>query len=133
MPQNDATPPRSIEGALDSGTLKQLLDLDDGELGLIQEMCQLFIEDMPPRMLAMAAAIQAGQREEMGDIAHAVKGAASTMGAPRVRNVALALETLGRTGKGSETAEALLERLKVEYVAARDALQDFIVAQGGKA
>jgi HPt (histidine-containing phosphotransfer) domain-containing protein len=128
MPQSDATP---VEGVLDSGTLKQLLDLDDGELGLIQEMCQLFIEDMPPRMLAMAAAIQAGQKEEMGDVAHAVKGAASTMGAPRVRAVALALETLGRTGKGDESAEILLERLKVEYVHARDALQAFIVSKGG--
>ena len=52
----------------------------------------------------MEAAIQAGQKEEMGDVAHAVKGAASTMGAPRVRAVALALETLGRTGKGDESA-----------------------------
>jgi two-component system, sensor histidine kinase and response regulator len=129
MPQHDATP---AEGVLDPGTLKQLLDLDDGELGLIQEMCQLFIEDMPPRILAMEAAIKAGQGEEMGDVAHAVKGAAGTMGAPRVRNVALALETLGRTGKGSEPAETLLERLKVEYDSARDALQSFVVSKGGK-
>jgi len=128
MPQNEATP---LEGVLDPGTLKQLLDLDDGELGLIQEMCQLFVEDMPPRIEAMEAAIQASQREEMGDVAHAVKGAASTMGAPRVRAVALALETLGRTGKGDERAEVLLERLKVEYGHARDALQAFITAKGG--
>jgi HPt (histidine-containing phosphotransfer) domain-containing protein len=133
MTQPDATPPSKVEGVLDSSTLKQLLDLDDGEFGLIQEMCQLFMEDMPPRILAMEAAIRAGQKEEMGDVAHAVKGAAATMGAPRVRNVALALETLGRTGKGSETAGALLERLKVEYVAARDALQAFVQTKGGKA
>ena len=132
MMQNDATPPSTVEGVLDSNTLKQLLDLDDGELGLIQEMCQLFEEDMPPRILAIAAAIEAGQREEMGDVAHAVKGAASTMGALRVRNVALALETLGRTGKGTEPAAALLERLKVEYTTARDALQAFINTKGGK-
>jgi HPt (histidine-containing phosphotransfer) domain-containing protein len=130
MPQNEATP---LEGILDPGTLKQLLDLDDGELGLIQEMCQLFIEDMPPRIAAMEAAIQAGQKEEMGDVAHAVKGAASTMGAPRVRAVALALETLGRTSKGDERAEVLLERLKVEYGHARDALQAFIASKGGTA
>jgi HPt (histidine-containing phosphotransfer) domain-containing protein len=132
MTPNDVTPPSTVEGVLDSNTLKQLLDLDDGELGLIQEMCQLFKEDMPPRIMAMATAIEAGQREEMGDVAHAVKGAASTMGALRVRNVALALETLGRTGKGIEPAEVLLERLKVEYASARDALQAFIIAKGGK-
>lgn len=132
MPQNDATPPSAVEGVLDSSTLKQLLDLDDGELGLIQEMCQLFNEDMPPRILAMEAAIKAGQGEEMGDVAHAVKGAASTMGAPRVRAVALAMETLGRTGKGDETSEALLKRLRVEYEHAREALHAFIVSKGGR-
>jgi HPt (histidine-containing phosphotransfer) domain-containing protein len=133
MPQNDASPDNNVEGVLDQGTLKQLLDLDDGELGLIQEMCQLFIEDMPPRMAAMEAAIQAGNPGEMGDLAHAVKGAASTMGAPRVRNVALAMETLGRTGKGDEKAGVLLARLKVEYQRAEAALQAFIASRGGQA
>ena len=131
MSQNDAIPPSIVEGVLDPSTMKQLLDLDDGALGLLQEMCQLFAEDMPPRILAMGAAIKAGQGEEMGDVAHAVKGAAGTMGVPRVRAVALALETLGRTGKGTETAEALLERLKVEYAFAQEALRAFIVAKGG--
>jgi two-component system, sensor histidine kinase and response regulator len=133
MPQNETFSQSIAEGVLDQGTLKQLLDLDDGELGLIQEMCQLFVEDMPPRMAAMEVAIQAGKSEEMGDVAHAVKGAASTMGAPRVRNVALAMETLGRTGKGDEKAEVLLERLKVEYERAQAALKAFIISKGGQA
>ncbi len=128
MTQNEAV---SFEGILDPGTLKQLLDLDDGGLGLLTEMCQLFVEDMPPRMAAMEAALQAGNLGEMGDVAHAVKGAASTMGAPRVRALALALETLGRTGKGDEKPEALLERLQVEYDQAEAALKAFIVAKGG--
>jgi HPt (histidine-containing phosphotransfer) domain-containing protein len=130
MSQNDAFPHDVMEGILDPGTLKQLLDLDDGELGLIKEMSQLFIEDMPPRMAAMEAAIQAGNSEEMGNVAHAVKGAASTMGAPRVRTLALALETLGRTGKSDEKAEVLLERLKVEYERAHAGLQAFIASKG---
>lgn len=132
MQQSDATPPSTSEEILDSSTMKQLLDLDDGELGLIQEMCQLFIEDMPPRILAMEAAIRAGQGEEMADVAHAVKGAASTMGVPGVRNVALALETLGRTGTGTEPADILLARMKVEYERAHGALQAFIIAKGGR-
>lgn len=128
MTQNEAV---SFEGILDPGTLKQLLDLDDGALGLLTEMCQLFVEDMPPRMTAMEAALQAGNLGEMGDVAHAVKGAASTMGAPRVRALALALETLGRTGKGEEKPEVLLERLRVEYGQAEAALKAFIIAKGG--
>lgn len=128
MTQNEAV---SFEGILDPGTLKQLLDLDDGALGLLTEMCQLFVEDMPPRMTAMEAALQAGNLGEMGDVAHAVKGAASTMGAPRVRALALALETLGRTGKGDEKPEVLLEKLRIEYAQAEAALKAFITAKGG--
>lgn len=128
MTQNEAV---SFEGILDPSTLKQLLDLDDGGLGLITEMYQLFIEDMPPRMEAMKAAFQAGNPGEMGDVAHAVKGAASTMGAPRVRALALALETLGRTGKGDEKPEVLMERLQVEYDQAQAALKGFIISKGG--
>jgi HPt (histidine-containing phosphotransfer) domain-containing protein len=129
MTPSDAVP---FEGILDPATLRQLLDLDDGELGLLQEMSQLFKEDMPPRLVAMEAAIQAGNLMEMGDVAHAVKGAASTMGAPRVRALALALETLGRTGKGDEKAEDLLARLNVEYAQAQAALDAFIASKGGK-
>lgn len=132
MPQSDAHSPSTAEGILDPGTMRQLLDLDDGALGLLEEMYQLFVEDMPPRIEAMEAAHQAGNPVEMGDVAHAVKGAASTMGALRVRNVALALETLGRAGKGSESADVLLPRLRVEYDSAKAALKDFIESKGGK-
>ena len=126
MPQNDVVLPPSAEGILDLSTMKQLLDLDDGGLGLLQEMSQLFTEDMPPRLAAMEAALVAGNLMEMGDVAHAVKGAASTMGVPKVRALALALETLGRTGKGDEKPEALLPRLHAEYAQAREALRAFI-------
>ena len=126
MPQNDVVLPPSAEGILDLSTMKQLLDLDDGGSGLLEEMYQLFNEDMPPRLAAMEAALAAGNLGEMGDVAHAVKGAASTMGAPKVRALALALETLGRTGKGDEQPEALLPRLHAEYANAREALLAFI-------
>jgi HPt (histidine-containing phosphotransfer) domain-containing protein len=125
MLQNDPT----MEGLLDPGTMKQLLDLDDGGLGLIKEMAQLFIDDMPPRMAALEAAIKAGNPVELGDVAHAVKGAASTMGVPKVRAVALAMETLGRTGKGDESAEVLLGRLRAEYDQAEKALLAFIASR----
>ena len=128
MSQNDAFAPEPAEDVLDPGTLKQLLDLDDGAVGLIQEMCQLFKEDMPPRLAALEEAIKAGQSQEMGDLAHAVKGAASTMGALKVRSLALALEVLGRTGKGSESPEALLACLRVEYGRALEALESFIAS-----
>ena len=101
-------------------------------MGLIQEMCQLFKEDMPPRLEAIEEAIKAGRSQEMGDLAHAVKGAASTMGVLKVRSLALALEVLGRTGQGDESPESLLARLRSEYERATEALKAFIASEAAK-
>ena len=129
MTQNDAFLPSGTEDVLDASTMRQLLDLDDGKSGLIEEMYQLLLEDTPPRIANMEKALLAGRNQEMGDLAHAVKGAASTMGLLKVRTLALALETLGRTGQGSEPADALLARLKTEYDHAQEALKVFIASR----
>jgi len=99
---------------LDPTIMDQLLSLDDGATGLIREMFNLFLEDTPPRLEALA------------DTAHAVKGAASTMGAPRVRQVAQALETGGRTRTWPQPPEALLERLEHTYREAVAGLEGFL-------
>ena len=131
MTQNEVVLPSGTEDILDPSTMRQLLDLDEGGTGLLAEMRQLFLEDTPPRITAMEAALQAGQDQEMGDLAHAVKGAAGTMGLPKVRALALALETLGRTGQGSEPADALIAGLKMEYDRAQEALRAFIASRQG--
>lgn len=114
---------------LDPDTMKQLLDLDDGGLGLLSEMYELFRDDTPPRIALLEAAIRKGDREQMGDTAHAVKGAASTMGAPRVRAFAQALEAAGRASNGSEDLEAVLGQLKVAFAEALASLEAFIAAK----
>lgn len=115
---------------LDPETMQQLLDLDDGGLDLLREMCELFRNDTPPRIALLEDALRRDDREEMGDAAHAVKGAASTMGAPRVRAFAQALESGSRTGHFSEAPTELLAQLKVAFAEALVGLEAFI---GGKA
>ena len=124
----DSIPPASGD-VLDDAIIQQLLDLDDGNLGLLEEMFQIFKDDTPPRIQALEAALLAGNHTEMGDVAHAIKGAAATMGAQRVRAVALALETGGRKGQSEFSFEMLLERLKAEFQMAVKALQDCIASK----
>lgn len=111
---------------LDPAIMDQLLSLDDGATGLIQEMFGLFVEDTPPRMEALRTALAEGRLEALADTAHAVKGAASTMGAPRVRQVAQALETGGRTQAWAHPPEALLDQLQQAYSEAVAGLEAFL-------
>jgi len=119
----EGMPPSEV---LDPETMQQLLDLDDGGLDLLREMCELFRCDTPPRIALLEEALRRDDREEMGDAAHAVKGAASTMGAPRVRAFAQALEIGSRTGNFSEPPAQLLAKLNTAFTEALQALEAFI-------
>lgn len=116
---------------LDVATLDQLLALDDGELGLITEMYELFRDDTPPRLALVEAALAQDHPVELSEAAHAVKGAASTMGAPRVRALAAHLEAAGRKGDSVTVQSEVLPLLRAEFDAAVEALHAFIVAKRG--
>jgi HPt (histidine-containing phosphotransfer) domain-containing protein len=116
-------------GRLDLGVMDQLLDLDDGGVGLLEEMLGLFKEDTPERIQAMGAALAAGRPEEMADLAHAVKGAASTMGAPRVRALAAELEAAGRLRRWDREPAQALDLLQAAFGEAVEALEAFLAAR----
>jgi HPt (histidine-containing phosphotransfer) domain-containing protein len=120
---------QALGEVLDAETVQQLIDLDDGALGLIQEMFEIFREDTPSRIDALAVAAGANHREEIGDIAHAIKGAAATIGAPRVRALALALETAGRKGSSDPEPTILVASLREEFQSALKALEAFIASK----
>ncbi|MDR3671119.1 MAG: Hpt domain-containing protein [Holophaga sp.] len=111
---------------LDLSVMDQLLNLDDGELGLLKEMLDLFTADTPDRIKAIEATLASGDLADMADVAHAIKGAAGTMGAPRLRTIAAELEGAGRKGSFGIDASLLLEQLKETYADAVAALETFI-------
>lgn len=122
------TEPTTHSEVLEQSTMDQLLALDDGAYDLLKEMYQLFLDDFQGRMDAIQRAIEANNQEELGEVAHAVKGAASTMGANRVRAVAAALEAAARKGVTNTPPAELFRQLKLYYQEALDALQAFIAA-----
>ena len=116
-------------GILDLGVMEQLLSLDDGAVGLLEEMLVLYREDTPDRIVALEHTIASGEMVDMADVAHAIKGAASTMGAPKVRGFASELETAGRLGKQGVDFHLLLEQLKEAYLESVTALETFLAQQ----
>jgi HPt (histidine-containing phosphotransfer) domain-containing protein len=116
---------------LDLSVMDQLLSLDDGALGLIKEMLGLFRNDTPDRIRAIEATLASGDLADMADVAHAIKGAAGTMGAPRLRAIAAELEGAGRRGGLGIDSALLLEQLKETYADAVAALEAFIARREG--
>jgi HPt (histidine-containing phosphotransfer) domain-containing protein len=84
---------------------------DDAEMVDIVEM---FVEDMPRRLEALAAAWECMDVECVRRLAHQLKGAAAGYGYPRLTERARALEDLLRDPE-DESAEAVLRRASAEY------------------
>ena len=128
-PDTDPSRARPVDSTLqdlDMAVMDQLLDLDDGAVGLLKEMCGLFREDTPGRIEALEAALAAGDMVELADVAHAIKGAAGTMGIPRLRSVAAELEGGGRKGAFSAAPALLLEQLRAAYADGMAAIEAFV-------
>jgi HPt (histidine-containing phosphotransfer) domain-containing protein len=119
----------AFAGVLDMAIMDQLLSLDDGELGLLEEMLVLYKEDTPDRIKAIEVTLAAGEMTDMADVAHAIKGASSTMGAPKVRSLAAELEAEGRLGKGTTNPNLVLEQLKEAYQESIAAMDAFVASR----
>ena len=123
---SSAQPMDSADSILDLNVMDQLLGLDDGELGLLKEMVGLFVDDTPGRIQAITAALASGDLSDLADVAHAIKGAAGTMGVPRLRAVAADLESGGRKGRFASEPARLVEQLTATYTEGLAALEEFI-------
>ena len=80
--------------ALDVGAMRQRMG-DDEEL--IADGIRIFLEDCPPRLAAIASAIEARDPARIRAAAP-LKGGASNLAAPGVVQAALALEAIGGSG-----------------------------------
>lgn len=133
-PDHDPAAEAAHNGNLDLKVMDQLLDLDDGAVGLLKEMFGLFQQDTPDRIQACEALIAGGERgADLADVAHAIKGAAGTMGAPRLRAVAADLEGSARRGAFETEPQDLVAQMKTTYAEALAALEAFIAGREAQA
>lgn len=119
----DSSTPR--DQILDMATLEELLNLDDGATGLVVEMAGLFREDGPLRISQLKEACAALDQHSAGEAAHALKGAAGTLGAVRLRAIAGEAERLARQNEMGAILE-LMAPLEASYPEFMDALEAFI-------
>ncbi len=96
---------------MDFKELAEELGLEEEEY---QELVELFIETSRPDLDQLQAAIDEGNAENAGNIAHSLKGAAASLGLEELAQIAKEIEQKARnnTLEGTaESAQALKKKL----------------------
>ena len=109
---------------LDMEQVGELIDLDDTR-AVLADFVTMFAEQSPARLAALRAAFAAGDFEEVGRVAHSLKGACANLGALRAAEAARLLERAGRDNDGSEMA-GWIDDLDLRFAEARDALRALV-------
>jgi CheY-like chemotaxis protein len=98
---------------------QHLLECTGGDTEMIESMIDLALEDLGPLVDQLATAARAGSTD-LGQLAHAIKGASATVGAARLSEVAGRIETAARTSAG-EVIPEYVEQLREEFRLFREA------------
>ena len=103
--------------------LDALLESVAGDCDLLDELAATFISEVPAWIAALQAALERGDAAAVFRVAHGVTGAVGYFRAARVRQIAAALEAMGRAGQ-LESAPAALDQLEAALLELRQVLAD---------
>lgn len=85
-----------------------------GEPDVVNEVLQLFLDDVPRRIAALRNGLASGNIEAVHRAAHSLKGSAGNIGADTMAQVCKQLDEQGRLGNAAELAP-LADALDLEY------------------
>jgi HPt (histidine-containing phosphotransfer) domain-containing protein len=84
-----------------------------GDVGLLNEMVDLFMRELPVELTTLGEAVSSGDANAVERAAHKLKGSVANFAAGPAVEAALKLEVLGRSGSLAESASAYAE-LEIE-------------------
>lgn len=95
------------------------------KVGFFPNLVDVFEEDSKRLLAEIKANVETGNTKALEEAAHSLKSASSSIGAPRVAEIASGLEELGESGTvdgGAEKWDELSQRLTVAHAAFRELL-----------
>jgi HPt (histidine-containing phosphotransfer) domain-containing protein len=95
MHENDRHMAPSIAMA-EAFNLAEALERVEGDLDLLKEMVDLFLEEVPNMVAAIEQALIAGDPSALQHAAHTLKGSVSNFAAPAATEASFVLEKIGR-------------------------------------
>ena len=105
----------------------RLMDDDD----LLAEIIDTFMSDTPKRLVALKESLESGDISVATLQSHGLEGAASAIGAERVREVALQMEKACRSGEDMDNVLSMLPGLERELVELKLFVEEMHLTQGG--
>jgi two-component system sensor histidine kinase/response regulator len=103
-------PPTVAAVPQDNLDMAAALERVEGDRELFQELAGLFADESPDNLARIRQGMKTGDAHAIEMLAHKIKGAALTLGAPRVSEAASDLENQARTGEVGN-ADPLVENL----------------------
>jgi signal transduction histidine kinase/CheY-like chemotaxis protein/HPt (histidine-containing phosphotransfer) domain-containing protein len=86
----------------------------DGDEGLLAEIINIYIEDVPKQLTALKEGLENRNAEEVHLRGHTIKGASANVGAILMRKVASEIEAAGKAGDLAKAA-GLIEKIEEEF------------------
>jgi len=100
------------------------LERVEGDVELLREIAQLFLEDVPVRLAEIRDALEARDADALRTAAHSLKGAAANLSALAVGEAAKRLEIAGQK-HDLEDADVAFAVLETEVCRLTDELAEF--------
>jgi HPt (histidine-containing phosphotransfer) domain-containing protein len=124
-----AAPPAKEEPLTAAIDERAALARAGGDRKLLRELGQIFLTDLPNRLLELRTAVASAEPDTVRATAHTLKGSAAMFGAAGAVSAALTLETLGRLGNLGGAADAL-RRLEEELTRVEAAIRSAFLRDG---
>jgi CheY-like chemotaxis protein len=103
----------------------ELVDRLEGDQDLLRELIEAFLAEADPLVQQVSEAVAKRDASDLHRAAHKLKGTVSTLGGKSATRVAMALETMGRSGELKDS-EAALEQLRREMAALKKCLAELV-------
>jgi len=86
----------------------------DGDMDLLKEVIEIFLEDAPNLVAALRSAVRNRNAEAMERAAHTLKGAAANISAKRLQQLSHVMQEMVKKGEVSQV-ERLLGDMEMHY------------------
>jgi len=125
-----ATAVEPDSGVLDPDHVAQLRTIaQQSDPGLLSELAELFGRDTPIRLRRLHSALEQGDAAALGEVAHALKGTVTGLGATQAIAICARLESAARSGD-LDAARALVAESEVELDRVSQSLAALVVTSG---
>jgi HPt (histidine-containing phosphotransfer) domain-containing protein len=105
--------------------LEDLRALNPEDPAFLRELIELFLQDVPQRIVELETSIAKADAALLTRAAHTIKGSCSNFGCAGLSEVALQMEHQGKSGSFAD-AQASLPTLKAEFALVDTALRKFL-------